>query len=64
MVLASPRRTDAAGTICIAIERLLSATSDLRFADGQAPHDAGLFLRGPARLPVVLTRVHQPLAIS
>jgi cytochrome P450 len=50
--------------ICIAIERLLEATSDLRFADGKVPADTGLFLRGPARLPVVLTRSRQPVAVS
>ena len=42
--------------IVIAIERLLDATRDLRFAGGEVPPDVGLFLRGPAQLPVVLGR--------
>jgi len=50
--------------ICIAIERLLGATADLRFASDEVPPDAGLFLRGPARLPVVFTRSRQQLALG
>ena len=42
--------------IRIAIERLLDAVVDLRFADDEVPPDVGLFLRGPARLPVAFTR--------
>jgi len=42
--------------ICIAIERLLDAFADLRFAGDEVPRDVGLFLRGPASLPVRLTR--------
>ena len=38
--------------ICIAIERLLDTARDLRFAGEGAPPDVGLFLRGPAQLPV------------
>ncbi len=34
----------------LAVKRLLLAMSDIRFADGVAPPDAGLFLRGPATL--------------
>ena len=41
--------------IHIAIDRLLDATRDLRFAADEVPPDVGLFLRGPAHLPVVLT---------
>ncbi|HEX5684502.1 MAG TPA: cytochrome P450 [Ideonella sp.] len=44
---------------CIAIERLLAATRDLRFAGGQAPPDGGLFLRGPSTLPVEITCSHR-----
>ena len=50
--------------ICIAIERLLEATGDLRFAGGKVPPDTGLFLRGPARLPVVLSRSRQLVAVG
>jgi len=42
--------------IRIAIERLLDATRELRFAEAEPPRDAGLFLRGPVRLPVILVR--------
>jgi hypothetical protein len=42
--------------ICIAIERLLDAASELRFAGEEVPPDVGLFLRGPASLPVRFTR--------
>jgi hypothetical protein len=42
--------------ICIAIERLLAAAPGLRFAGDEVPPDVGLFLRGPAQLPVVLGR--------
>jgi len=42
--------------IRIAIERLLDATRELRFAGDEAPRDVGLFLRGPANLPVILQR--------
>jgi cytochrome P450 len=43
--------------IRIAIERLLDATRELRFTgDGAPPRDAGLFLRGPAELRVILAR--------
>jgi pulcherriminic acid synthase len=41
----------------IAIQRLLDAYADLRFA-GDTPADVGLFLRGPERLPVRLTPSH------
>jgi pulcherriminic acid synthase len=34
----------------IAVKRLLGSASSVRFADGVAPPDQGLFLRGPARL--------------
>jgi cytochrome P450 len=42
--------------IRIAVERLLDAVGDLRFAGDAAPPDVGLFLRGPASLPVRFTR--------
>jgi pulcherriminic acid synthase len=42
--------------IRIAIERLLDATRELRFAGDEVPPDVGLFLRGPAQLPVVFGR--------
>ena len=41
--------------IRIAIERLLDAVTDLRFAGDAMPPDVGLFLRGPASLPVRFT---------
>ncbi len=50
--------------ICIAVERLLGATDELRFASDEVPPDTGLFLRGPARLPVVLTRSHQQVVFG
>ncbi|MBS0448760.1 MAG: cytochrome P450 [Proteobacteria bacterium] len=37
----------------IAIDRLLDAWPDLRFATEAPPPDVGLFLRGPERLPIV-----------
>ena len=42
--------------IRIAIERLLDATRELRLAGDDVPADVGLFLRGPASMPVELTR--------
>lgn len=42
--------------IRIAIEHLLEATSDLRFTTQETPSDVGLFLRGPAHLPVAFKR--------
>jgi pulcherriminic acid synthase len=42
--------------IRIAIERLLEATRELRFAGDEAPRDVGLFLRGPASCRVVAER--------
>jgi cytochrome P450 len=36
----------------IAINRLLDACADLRFAGSEVPADVGLFLRGPERLPI------------
>jgi len=42
--------------IRIAIERLLDATRELRFAGDEVPRDVGLFLRGPAQLPVIVRR--------
>jgi pulcherriminic acid synthase len=42
--------------IRIAIEQLLDTVTDLRFAGDAVPPDVGLFLRGPASLPVRFTR--------
>ena len=36
----------------VALSRILDALPDLRLADGTPPPDVGLFLRGPATLPV------------
>ena len=36
----------------VALGRIFDALPDLRFADDTPPPDVGLFLRGPARLPV------------
>ena len=36
----------------VAVNRILDALPDLRLADATAPPDLGLFLRGPATLPV------------
>lgn len=43
--------------IRIAIDRLLDATLDLRLAGHEVPSDVGLFLRGPASIPVAFTPV-------
>ena len=43
--------------IRIAIDRLLDATLELRLAGHEVPPDVGLFLRGPASIPVALTPV-------
>src|SRR4051794_9297040 len=39
----------------IAVQRLLASTAELRFHDGVPPTDAGLFLRGPAKLSLLFT---------
>ena len=36
----------------VAVSRILDALPDLRLADDTPPPDVGLFLRGPATLPV------------
>ena len=41
----------------IAIDRILDALPDLRLADDTPPPDVGLFLRGPATLPVRFSAV-------
>jgi pulcherriminic acid synthase len=38
-----------------AIEQLLDAMQDIRYADGQAPPDIGLFLRGPKEMRLLFT---------
>ena len=40
----------------VAINRIFDALPDLRLADDAAPPDVGLFLRGPATLPVRFSR--------
>ena len=39
----------------IAIEQLLDAMRDIRYTDGAAPPDVGLFLRGPKEMPLRFT---------
>jgi cytochrome P450 len=41
----------------IAVKRLLNSMRELRFADGAPPPDQGLFLRGPATLPLQFSPV-------
>ena len=42
--------------IVSAIERLLDASAELRFAGPDVPSDVGLFPRGPAQRPMVIVK--------
>lgn len=44
----------------LAVNRLLDATAELRFASGEPPGDQGLFLRGPSSLALHFTPARSP----